>query len=303
MAHYTGEFAGLFTSVCWSFTSIFFTLSGRRVGSAVVNRTRLVFALLMVGTLHWFTQGLPLPVHADISRWGWMALSGVVGFVIGDAFLFQGFVMIGPRLSMLIMALNPVFGVVLAWVLLGETLSALELFGILLAIGGVAWVISDRTNGSSLPDTSARNYVIGVLMAAGGALGQASGLIASKKGLEGDFSALSGNMMRLVVATLVIWSFTLLRGQVRPGIQTIRKHPDALRFIAGGALAGPFIGVWMSLIAVQHAAVGIASTLMSFSPVFLLIPAHFVFHERVTWRAILGTVLAIAGTAILFLST
>ena len=303
MAHYTGEFAGLFTSVCWSFTSIFFTLSGRRVGSAVVNRMRLVFALLMVGTLHWLTQGLPLPIHADISRWGWMALSGVVGFVIGDAFLFQAFVMIGPRLSMLIMALNPVFGVVLAWVLLGETLSALELFGILLAVGGVVWVISDRTNGSSLPDTSARNYVIGVLMGVGGALGQASGLIASKKGLTGDFSALSGNMMRLVVATLVIWGFTLLRGQVRAGIQTIRERPDALRFIAGGALAGPFVGVWMSLIAVQHAAVGIASTLMSFAPVFLLIPAHFFFHERVTWRAILGTVLAIAGTAVLFLST
>jgi drug/metabolite transporter (DMT)-like permease len=302
VAEYTGELAALLTSVCWSFTSIFFMLSGRRVGSVVVNRTRLLFALTMVALLHWLTQGLPLPIHADASRWGWMALSGVIGFVIGDAFLFQAFVMIGARLSMLIMALNPVMGVVLAWVMLDETLSPVELLGILLAIGGVVWVISDRTNGASLPDTSRRNYVIGVLMALGGALGQASGLIFSKKGLEGDFSALSGNVMRLVVATSVIWGFTLLRGQVRPGIRSLREHPDALRFIFGGAVAGPFVGVWMSLIAVQHAAVGVASTLMSFAPVFLLVPAHFLFRERLTWRAILGTALAIAGTAILFLA-
>ncbi|NLF76027.1 MAG: DMT family transporter [Chloroflexi bacterium] len=298
-----GELAGLTTSICWSFTSIFFTLSGRQVGSAVVNRTRLVLAFVMVSSLHLITQGELLPLHADPERWGWMAASGVIGFVIGDACLFQAFVMIGPRLSMLLMALNPVMGAVLAWALLSETLAAGEMVGIALAIAGVAWVVTDRRNGrDGLPDASLRYYVIGVLFGLGGALGQASGLIASKKGLEGDFSALSGNLMRLTVATLVIWALAAANGQMRPTAHKLREHPRAIRFILGGAVAGPFLGVWLSLIAVQNAPVGVASTLMSLTPVFLLPLGWLFFKERITRRAVVGTALAVAGTAILFLS-
>lgn len=298
-----GELAGLTTSICWSFGSIFFTLSGRQVGAAVVNRTRLVLAFVMVSGLHLVTQGELLPLHADPERWGWMAASGVIGFVLGDACLFQAFVMIGPRLSMLLMALNPVMGAVLAWALLSETLAAGEIVGIALAIGGVVWVVTDRRNGrDGLPDASLRFYVVGVLFGLGGALGQASGLIASKKGLEGDFSALSGNLMRLTVATLVIWALAAAGRQFGPTAHKLREHPRAIRFILGGAVAGPLLGVWLSLIAVQNAPVGVASTLMSLTPVFLLPLGWLFFKERITRRAVVGTALAVAGTAILFLS-
>ncbi len=297
-----GELAGLLTSFCWSFTSIFFTMSGRLVGSAVVNRTRLVFALIMIATVHWITQGEPLPLDADLSRWGWMALSGVIGFVLGDAFLFQAFVLIGPRLSMLIMALNPVMGAVMAWVLLGESLDGTELLGMALAIGGVVWVVADRTYGKTLPDAAPRIYLIGILCALGGALGQAGGYIASKQGLEGDFSALSGNLMRLLAATSLIWLWTLANRGVLNGFQRLREQPQALRFILGGAVAGPFIGVWLSLIAVQHAKIGIASTLTSLTPIMLIPLSRVVFKEPITWRSIFGTLLAMTGTAILFLA-
>lgn len=303
MTHYLGEIAGLATSFCWSFTSVFFSLSGREVGSPIVNRTRLALALGMVGALHWIMQGQPLPFDAARWRWGWMALSGLIGFVIGDAFLFQAFVLIGPRLSMLVMALNPVIGAGLAWVLLHETLNAPELLGIALAIGGVMWVVLDRQNGSrDLPDATPRTYLIGVLMALGGAVGQAGGLIASKQGLEGDFPALSGNMIRLLVATTSMWAFAAAQGSALSTYQALRAHPRAIRFIVGGAIAGPFIGVTLSLVAVQHAPVGIASTLMSLTPVILLPIGRFFFHEQITWRAIFGTLLAVAGTALLFLA-
>ncbi len=302
MDAYIGQIAGLLTSFFWSFSSIFFTLSGRQVGSSIVNRTRLAFALIMIGAAHWITQGELLPLHAALSRWGWMGLSGFIGFVLGDAFLFQAFIMIGPRLSMLIMALNPVMGAVMAWVLLGEKLSAVEILGIMLAISGVVWVVADRTNGQTLRDTAPRTYVIGLLCALGGALGQATGYIASKQGLEGDFSALSGNLMRLLVASIVIWTWAAFRGEARQGVERLRAHPRALRFILGGAVVGPFIGVWFSLVAVQHAPVGIASTLTSLTPIMLIPLSRIVFKESITWRAVGGTLLAVAGTAILFLA-
>jgi drug/metabolite transporter (DMT)-like permease len=300
---YIGELAGLATSVCWSFGSVFFTLSGRQVGSPVVNRTRLLIALVLVSLTHWATEGQLWPLGAAPSRWGWMALSGIIGFVIGDALLLQAFVMIGPRLSMLLMALAPVMSVIMAWVLLGETLNGLQLLAIGLAVSGVAWVVTDRRNGANgQPDhITPRDYLIGLLLALGGAFGQAAGLIASRKGLEGDFSALSGNLMRLIAASLVIWLLTVMNGQARANFRALYEKPRAMRLILGGSIAGPFIGVWLSLIAVQKAPVGIASTLMSFAPIILLPVGRVLFHERITWRAVVGTILAMIGTAILFL--
>jgi drug/metabolite transporter (DMT)-like permease len=250
---------------------------------------------------HGVAQGHPLPLDADLSRWGWLALSGLIGFVLGDAALFQAFVMIGPRLAMLLMALSPVMGAVLAWLLLGETLSGWEILGMALAIGGVAWVVTDRRNGKSNPDRAPRAYLIGVLFGLGGALGQALGLILSKQGLHGDFSALSGNVIRLIAATITIWAFTALSGQAPNTLRVLRARPGAMRYIVGGAVAGPFLGVWLSLIAVQNAPVGVASTLMSFPPILLIPLGWLIFKERITQRAIAGTVLALAGVAVLFL--
>ncbi len=317
MFGYLGHFAALGTSVAWSFSSVFFTLSGRRVGSAVVNRTRLVLAVILVAITHRVIVGQFLPVGAESFRWGWLGLSGLLGYVIGDGFLFQAFVMIGPRLSMLLMAMNPVLSTILAWVLLRETLSAVEICGIMLSVGGVALVIADRQPGATRQDTSSttaaapvespgtprntRVYTLGVLFGLGAAFGQASGLLASKLGLAGDFPALSGNLIRLLVAMAAIWIIAVCRGKVRENFQLLRAAPRAVRGIIGGAVAGPFLGVWLSLVAVQYAPLGIASTLMSFPPIFLLPVGRLMFGERFGARAVAGTVIAIAGTAVLFL--
>ncbi len=211
--------------------------------------------------------------------------------------------LIGPRLSMLLMALSPVMGAFMGWVLLGETLAAAEIAGILLAVSGVAWVVADRTNApTAAPDAPPRQFLLGILLGVGGALGQAGGLVASKQGLQGDFPALTGNLMRLVVSTLAIWLIAAMSGKVRSNFVALRAQPKAVLIILGGSVAGPLLGVWLSLIAVQNAEVGIASTLTSLSPIFLLPLTYVLFRERITPRAIAGTLLAIAGTAVIFLS-
>ena len=61
------------------------------------------------------------------------------------------------------------------------------------------------------------------------------------------------------------------------------------------------MGVWLSLIAVQSARVGIASTLMAMTPVVSLPLVPIFFKERVSPRAVLGTLVAIAGIALMIL--
>ncbi|MFW5691159.1 MAG: DMT family transporter [Chloroflexota bacterium] len=294
-----GQVAALGTAISFSFGSTMFTLAGRMVGSPLVNRMRLLIALPLVMLLHLVATGNLLPLDAELERWFWLGLSGVIGLALGDAFLFQGFVMIGPRLSMLVMALAPVLSTIMAWLFLQETLTALELAGIVVTIAGIAWVISER--GSTRDNIAPRAYIIGLLFAFGGAMGQAGGLVTSKVGLEGDFLALSGNLIRLSMATLAVWAFTVLRGGALRSFSRARQYPRALLLMSGGAFTGPVIGVWLSLIAVQRAPVGIASTLMALTPVFLIPISYVIFREKPTVRAILGTLVAFAGTALLFL--
>ena len=301
---FVGELAAVVTALCWSFTSTFFTLAGRLVGSVVVNRIRLLLAVLFLVLAH-FLLRQNLPVGAAPWRWFWLALSGLFGLVIGDAFLFQAFVWIGPRLSMLMLSTAPIFSTVLAWLFLGERLSGLELAGIAVTTLGIAWVVLDRAgsggagNGGPEPPT---HFRLGLLFGVGAAVGQALGYVTAKKGLAGAFSALSGTLIRMIAAAAILWLVTLLLGQVRPTFAALRRRPEAMKYILGGAFFGPFLGVTLSLVAVQRTQVGIASTLLALPPIFLLPISHFVFKERIGWGAIAGTLVAVAGVAILALA-
>ena len=108
-------------------------------------------------------------------------------------------------------------------------------------------------------------------------------------------------MMRIITAAILIWLFSILRREVASSFRTLRAHPRAVRLLTGGAILGPVLGVWLSLIAVQNTSVGVASTLSSLMPIFLIPISYVVFGERVNGRAILGTLIAVGGSVLLFL--
>lgn len=293
-----GELAALATSLMWTFTSIFFTIGGREVGSVVVNRSRLLLAVIFLSVTHYFMLGTFFPLGVESYRYFWLAVSGIIGLVIGDAFLFQAFVMIGPRISMLLMALVPVISTFLAWVFLGETLGLWQLIAIAITVSGVAWVVLESPKAGVWQ--SSRHRGLGLLAGLGGAFGQSFGLIAAKYGLAGDFPVLSGVLIRMLSAVIVIWTFTALRGKLRSTLVVFHNR-KALLAIVGGSVVGPFIGVWLSLVAVHLAPVGIASTLMALAPVLILPIAHFFLHDKVGFRAVFGTMVALAGVAMIFM--
>jgi drug/metabolite transporter (DMT)-like permease len=299
-----GELAALGTSLCFSVSSLLFTFAGREVGSVLTNRARLFFALVFVAAMHALTFGQLLPLDAAPERWLWLGISGVIGFAFGDACLFQAFVLVGPRLSMLVMAFAPALSLILAWLFLGESLSAQDLLIVAIIIAGIAWVVAERPK-SAADDRAAapggaRQHLIGLLWALGGSVGQAVGVIFSKVGLAGDFPALSGTVIRLLSAFVVVWAITLARGAFGSSVRGLRAHPRAVRAIVLAAFIGPVVGVWLTLYSVQHAPVGIASTLSSLAPIFLLPISYLFFGERFSRRAVMGTVVVIAATALLF---
>ena len=300
-----GEIAALLTAMCYSISSIFFTVAGRRFGPLTSNRLSLVIAIFLLGIIHWIAYGNPLPLNAGVDRWLWLGISGIVGLAIGDLFLFQAYVSIGPRLGLLFLSLSPALATLMAWLILGETLNSGKIFGIVLTLAGIAWVVLE-SNTDHKSRNSAGNLEIqhvnpkGIIAGLIAASGQAFGVVLAKPGLANSFSPLSANVIRMSAAFLAIWLVALIQRQVLSTLHQANVQRSGLLYILAGAVFGPLIGVSLSLFAVQNTNVGIASTLIALPPVFLLPVGHFVFKEHISWRAVAGTVIAVAGVGLLF---
>ncbi len=303
MQNHYGEIAGVLTAVFWTVTSLAFESAGKKVGSLSVNLIRLVIAFFLIGAYSWIARGFFFPSDANLFQWKWLALSGLVGFVIGDLFLFQAFVVVGARISMLMMALAPPFAALIGWLLLGEILSSQSWLGMTVTMCGIVIVILKREkteeNGEIVKRIKSNYSITGILLALGGALGQAAGLVISKKGM-GEYDAFSAAQIRVLTG---IAGFTILFFFMRRWTKVWEavQHKAAMKRITLGAVFGPFLGVSFSLLAVQHTQAGIAATLMAIVPVLIIPPSILLFKEKVNWKEILGAVITVSGVALFFL--
>ncbi len=296
---YIGELAALFTSLCWSLSALAFTLSGRIIGSQVVNRIRVLLAFLMLMVINWILLGQPIPLNLRIDNWFWLILSGAVGLAIGDTFLFRTYQLIGPRLGLLLLSLAPVFSTLIALFLFNEKLSISQLAGMVVTLVGIGWVILTNREvqmGDSPHKLSGKGILFGVIAA----LGQAAGLVLSKQGMQGDISPFAGTLIRMIAGFGFLWGSALISKQVIPTIKITWQNPKSLRWVFIGSIFGPVVGISASLLSLQYAKIGIASTLMALPPVFMLPISYVAFKERIGWQAVIGTLVAIIGIALIF---
>jgi drug/metabolite transporter (DMT)-like permease len=295
---YAGEIAALATATCWALTYVFFTFAVRGIGAKALNRLRLVIALFFLLIAHLVIDGTALPLHAERFRWGWLSLSGVIGFAVADAMLFRALFHLGAHRTSLVMALVPIFTVLLGWGMLGEVLTVFQGVAILVTLCGIVLVVWDKN--AETKRYLSKDYLQGVGYAIGAALAQSLRYIFSKRGMVGGFPVFSTNVIQILAATLAIWIWAAVLGEFRSTLAALKPIRIRLATI-GGAFAGPFLGVTFSLIALERAPVGIASTLMALPPVFLLPLSWMFFKERIEMRAVLGTLIALAGVALVFL--
>lgn len=298
-ASYAGQLAALGTATCWAFSALAFDAAARRMGALTLNLIRLVIAFCFLTLAAWAMRGLPLPTDATPHAWGWLAVSGLVGFVFGDLCLFRAFVMIGPRLSMLMMSLAPPLTAVIGWLVLGETLSGRDLVGMVLTVSGIAWAVLERNPPAAESAPEVRPSFAGVALAFGGALGQAAGLVLSKLGM-GSYDAVAATQVRVLAGAA---GFALLYFPLRwwPKVGAALRDRKALGFASVGAFFGPFIGVSLSLYAVRNTVAGVAASIMALTPVLIIPLVVLVRRERVGWGGVLGAAVAVFGVALLFL--
>jgi drug/metabolite transporter (DMT)-like permease len=315
----TGQLLALATALLWTISSLSFESASRRAGSVAINLIRLVVAFLMLCAIGLVARGKPLPTDASAYQWKWLLISGFVGFFIGDLCLFRALVLLGARLCTLIMSLAPIIAAIVGYFWLGERLTSWSFLGMMLTLAGIAWVVSERSTGVADDDvvdpsgevlgatpsprsTGKRELarIEGIVLGILGAAGQGVGLVITKIAISGahPYDAFAATQIRALAGIVV---FAMLVILVRRQRDVVRALTDsrAMGFMTLGAVTGPFLGVSLLNMSIQRIPTGVAQTMAALVPVLIIPFVIFLKKERISWRAVIGAFVAVAGVAIL----
>lgn len=297
---YAGELAALGTAVCFASGSNLFTAAGRRMGSHVLNRLRITVALVLLTVALRVMTGAWWPTWATPTALLALSVSGMIGFVFGDAGNFRAMVILGAGRASLLAATAPLFTTALAWPILHQKPGPLALAGMLLVFFGVGLAITSRSRKQAgqadHKEGSERDGIIAGLL---GAFGQATGMVLSKIGLRTGIDPLPATVVRVTAAVITIWIIAMMQREVKHTFRAM-KDGRATAFMVGGAFMGPFLGVTLALTALHYIEAGVSASITALSPLLAMTLAVRFHGERLTWRALIGAVIAISGVVLLF---
>ena len=307
---YLGEIISLFVAVSWTITALFAEVGSKRLGALQLNVIRMVLSLLLLGGTLWFFTDSFFPLYADGQTWFWLSLSGFVGYLLGDYCLFNSYILIGSRFGQLFMTLAPPAAAFSAWIMLGEVMTLQALLGMVVTLVGIGISVLNKGAENNL---SFKLPLKGILFGVGAGVGQGIGLVLSKIGMECYEANIPAT--EETVTTLLPFASTFMRALTGAiGFIMVMafqrkfctlfhamKDGKGMRAAIGATIAGPFIGVSLSLMAVQYTEAGIASTLMALTPVLILWPSHFFFRQQVSFKEIVGACVSVFGASLFFL--
>lgn len=308
---YVGEILSIGVAFSWTIASLWSEIGSKRLGSQVMNTWRLGLSVPVCLLLCWVFLGAPYPVYASGKTWLLLALSGFIGFFLGDLCLLGSYVVMGARLGQLFMTLAPAFAAIFGFVLLGQDLGWKSILAMAITLVGIGITVLGH-GGKRL--FSLQIPLKGALLGVGAALGQGLGLIISGIGLQHYLSDIPSDVLPKVQASIPFCANTIrcITGFIAsvvmvavtkpsPGMGALLHDGKSARSLAIVVATGPIIGVGLSLMALRFTAAGIASTLQSMTPILMLLPAHWMFGEKITPRSVVGAIVSVIGVSLFFL--
>lgn len=297
----TGELAALTAAALWACSSLFY---GRtRLSAWQINFGKNILASMIL-CVHlriatfWAGQSM---FAADLRTWTLLAVSSVIGIVIGDTFYFRSLQILGPRRALIVSTTSPLFATIAGWLVLEESLSPASLLGVVLTLAGITIVIAERTAAQETVGDFPASVTRGVLMGLAAALCNAGGAMFSRLGTLGSDSLsasgcdpLEATVIRVCVAASSSIAAGLATGAL---VSTARQsfHASALKTYLPAVVCGPWLGIWMSQVAYRHSPLAIAITLTCTTPLFVMPLLRVFYGYRISVRGVIGTIVALVG--------
>ena len=317
---FIGETISLFVALSWTVTALFAEVGSKRMGSLPFNTVRMTMSLVFLALTLWLVMGTPYPRFADGSTWFWLLLSGIVGYVIGDYCLMQGYIHIGSR--------SAPTAAITARLFLGEQMRPIAILGMVITLSGIAMsILAKDDNTESSHKVKLKLPVKGIFYASMAGIGQGVGLVLSKVGLlHYEQSALAaglsaqavpeGAILPLPIAYSIPFAATMIRAYIglagfflalvlfnKDGLAQLNRavhDRKAMGCVLGSTIFGPFLGVSASLLATLYTSAGIAQTIFALTPILIIAPSALLFHQKVTAREVIGAVISVIGVAMFF---
>jgi len=296
-----GEVSGIAAAMCWAVGSHLFGRIGRDVPPGALNLGKCATAVVLFGATS-LVLGGRFVTTMPASSMAWLWASGVIGITLGDSAYFGAMAIVGVRRALLLLSLAPVFAAIGGALFLGESLAGRDVAAIAVVLAGVIVVVNeqDAAVGDGLA-LAPRVSALGVLFGLGSALGQATGSLISRRVMATGVSPLDTALIRVLAGLGGMIVITGVLGRLGAWGRVLAR-PRLLGSIAGAAFVGTYCGMWLSQIAINQASsTAVASTLLATSPIFALPLGRWLNAERITARALGGTVLAVGGLVALTL--
>lgn len=294
-SRFGGETAALGAACLWAAATMCFRRIGQVIPPLRMNLLKNLLAALMLAATLLATGEWPSGIET-----GAVALflvSGAVGIGFGDSAYFGALRTLGARRSLLMLVLAPPLTAILSSLFLDETLAAGAWLGVLATTAGVAWVISERTSASG---PAAPVSLRGIGLGAMAVIGQSAGSVLSHAAfMQFEVGAMSSAWWRLTGGTLAV---LLVLPFERVQVPSAVDRPSVVSLfplIGFTVFIGTYLGLWLQQLSLKLASAGVAQTLLSTSPLFVLPMAAWA-GEPVSPRAVAGALLAVAGAGLLF---
>ncbi|MDD5772428.1 MAG: DMT family transporter [bacterium] len=285
-----GGLAALGSAVAWAFGSILFEKLGNDVSPLGMNLGKGIIGILYLGILLLLIGMEPINNRDFL----FLALSGLLGIALGDTFFFKALMHLGPRLTILLETLGPVLTVIMAVLFLHERPSSLAWTGSIFTIAGVTWVLFESAPMEKLKE----NWISGVKYALLSSFCMSLGIIFAKIGVSST-SALQGTLIRFLFSVIGLTLWGTATREIKNWLLPF-KNIRSLKLLLLTVFIAVFGGFWLFLVALKYIDASIATILNSTTPLFILPMVVFISKEKISPRAIIGAVIAIAGIGLIF---
>ncbi len=292
-----GQIFAIITAIAYAENSIIYSYLGNKVSIRATVHVRLWIAVPIILVVALLTEG-NFFVQANLFNWGILLLSGLLGYFFCDSFSFWAFTNIGPRESMVIMTLNPIFNSILSYFFFTEVLSVLEMISILITLSGVIILILAKEK--EVDTNKKKNQLKGVIFALLAAVFQATSNILAK-GAMSNLGPISTNTIRMIGGLLGAAIFAIFYRKEFKNDFLCFKDKKYLSLLVIAAISGPIIGMSLLLSSFNFAPIGLVTAIVQISPIFILIYELIFLKKHIRVLEICGTIISVTGVALMFL--
>ncbi len=288
-----GSGAALGSAMAWAMGSILYRKIGDAASPLGMNLGKGLLGLALLAIWLLFVGVEPMDTRSVV----YLAISGLLGIALGDTFFFMALVRIDPRQTLLLGTVGQVFTVLLALLFLGERPTTLTWIGIVLVLGGVTWVLRERLPRESRERRKVR--AAGIAYGLIASILMSSSIITAKVGVA-TVPTVQATGLRLLSGMVGLGLYGLATRDLRAWLQPF-ANVSLLRSIIVAVVVTIFGGFWLSIVSLKYIDASAATILTSTEPLFVLPLVVLFLGERVSFKAVLGASVAVAGVALVLL--